>query len=121
MSGATNRRQSASSRFARELSRAVAARGRLDVVFMALSDHWTMILQKLFPVWVVMGPGLADPGHIELRRYAFISARFDARAMWWKPGFGPRHHSTNFVVTPKEREAAARHVGLAGAPVYWNS
>ena len=52
--------------FARELSRAVAQRGRLDVVYQALSDHWTLILQRLFPVWAVVGPGLADPGHIEL-------------------------------------------------------
>jgi Mg-chelatase subunit ChlD len=52
--------------FARELSRAVAQRGRLDHVHQALSDHWTLILQRLFPVWSVVGPGLADPGHIEL-------------------------------------------------------
>jgi hypothetical protein len=25
-----------------------------------------LILQRLFPVWSVVGPGLADPGHIEL-------------------------------------------------------
>ena len=52
--------------FARELSRAVAQRGRLDPIYQALSDHWTVILQRLFPVWSVVGPGLADPGHIEL-------------------------------------------------------
>jgi Mg-chelatase subunit ChlD len=52
--------------FARELSRAVAQRGRLDLIYQALSDHWTVILQRLFPVWSVVGPGLADPGHIEL-------------------------------------------------------
>ena len=52
--------------FARELSRAIAQRGRLDPVYQALSDHWTVILQRLFPVWSVVGPGLADPGHIEL-------------------------------------------------------
>jgi hypothetical protein len=52
--------------FARELTRAVAQRGRLDPVYQTLSDHWTMILQRLFPVWSLLGPGLADPGHIEL-------------------------------------------------------
>ena len=35
-------------------------------MYQALSDHWTVILQRLFPVWSVIGPGLADPGHIEL-------------------------------------------------------
>ena len=51
---------------ARELTRAVAQRGRLESVYQSLSDHWTLILQRLFPVWSVIGPGLADPGHIEL-------------------------------------------------------
>jgi hypothetical protein len=60
------RRPSEGGQFARELSRAVAQRGRLDPVHQALSDHWTLILQRLFPVWSVVGPGLADPGHIEL-------------------------------------------------------
>jgi hypothetical protein len=32
----------------------------------AIRDHWTLVLQRLFPVWCVVGPGLADPGHIEL-------------------------------------------------------
>ena len=35
-------------------------------MYQALSDHWTVILQRLFPVWSVIGPGLADPSHIEL-------------------------------------------------------
>ena len=66
MNPTISRGASESSRFARELIRAVAARGRLDFVFQALSDHWTLILQRIFPVWCVVGPGLADPGHIEL-------------------------------------------------------
>jgi Mg-chelatase subunit ChlD len=66
MSTANAKRPSQGAQFARELSRAVAQRGRLDVVYQALSDHWTLILQRLFPVWSVVGPGLADPGHIEL-------------------------------------------------------
>ena len=66
MTSASAKRPSQGGLFARELSRAVAQRGRLDVVYQALSDHWTLILQRLFPVWSVVGPGLADPGHIEL-------------------------------------------------------
>jgi Mg-chelatase subunit ChlD len=66
MSTANARRPSEGGQFARELSRAIAQRGRLDVVYQGLSDHWTLVLQRLFPVWVVVGPGLADPGHIEL-------------------------------------------------------
>ena len=66
MSTAKTKRPSEGSTFARELTRAVAQRGRLDAVYQALSDHWTLILQRLFPVWSVVGPGLADPGHIEL-------------------------------------------------------
>ncbi len=57
----THTRISEGKRFARELSRAVAQRGRLDPVYRALSDHWTLILQRLFPVWSLVGPGLADP------------------------------------------------------------
>jgi Mg-chelatase subunit ChlD len=53
--------------FARELRRAAAQRGRLDPVYQRLSDHWTVILQRLYPVWALIGPGLADPAHIELR------------------------------------------------------
>jgi Mg-chelatase subunit ChlD len=53
--------------FARELRRAVAQRGRLDPVYQQLSDHWTLILQRLYPVWALVGPELADPAHIELR------------------------------------------------------
>ena len=53
--------------FATELTRAAAQRGKLDPVYRELSDDWTLILQRLFPVWAVIGPGLAEPGHIELR------------------------------------------------------
>jgi Mg-chelatase subunit ChlD len=53
--------------FTRSLSRQVAARGRLDPVYRDLSDHWTLIIQNLYPVWVVIGPGLASPGMIDLR------------------------------------------------------
>ena len=53
--------------FATELTRAAAQRGRLDPLYRELSDDWTLILQQLFPVWALIGPGLAEPGHIELR------------------------------------------------------
>ena len=66
MRTATSGRPSGGGLFARELTRAVAQRGRLEPVYQSLSDHWTLILQRLFPVWSVVGPGLADPGHIEL-------------------------------------------------------
>ena len=49
-----------------QLQRAAAQRGKLDPVFQELSDHWTGILQLLYPVWALIGPGLSDPGHIEV-------------------------------------------------------
>jgi hypothetical protein len=52
--------------FVQQLHRAAAQRGRLDPVFQDLSDHWTRILQRLYPVWALIGPGLSDPGHIEI-------------------------------------------------------
>ena len=52
--------------FVQQLHRAAAQRGRLDPVYQDLSDHWTRILQRLYPVWVLIGPGLSDPGHIEI-------------------------------------------------------
>lgn len=52
---------------AQELTRAAAQHGRLDPVYQELSDDWTALLQRLFPVWTLIGPGLAEPGHILLR------------------------------------------------------
>jgi hypothetical protein len=52
--------------FVQQLHRAAAQRGRLDPVFQDLSDHWTQVLQRLYPVWALIGPGLSDPGHIEV-------------------------------------------------------
>ena len=52
--------------FVQQLHRASAQRGTLDPVFQDLSDHWTRILQRLYPVWALIGPGLSDPGHIEI-------------------------------------------------------
>lgn len=53
--------------FVQQLHRAAAQRGRLDPVFQDLSDHWTQVLQRLYPVWALIGPGLSDPGHIEIQ------------------------------------------------------
>ena len=54
--------------FATELTRRrPPQRGKLDPLYRELSDDWTLILQRLFPVWALIGPGLAEPGHIELR------------------------------------------------------
>jgi Mg-chelatase subunit ChlD len=52
--------------FVQQLHRAAAQRGRLDPVYQDLSDHWTLVLQRLYPVWALVGPGLSDPGHIEI-------------------------------------------------------
>jgi hypothetical protein len=52
--------------FVQQLHRAAAQRGRLDSVYQDLSDHWTQVLQRLYPVWALIGPGLSDPGHIEI-------------------------------------------------------
>jgi hypothetical protein len=36
--------------FVTQLHRASAQRSRLDPLFQELSDHWTAILQRLYPV-----------------------------------------------------------------------
>ncbi len=61
--------------FARQLQRAAAQRGKLDPLYQELSDHWTRILQRLYPVWALIGPGLSDPGHIEIHsRQIYLDA-----------------------------------------------
>ena len=66
---------STSGEFARELHRAAAQRGKLDPLYQELSDHWTRILQRLYPVWALIGPGLSDPGHIEIHsRQIYLDA-----------------------------------------------
>ena len=52
--------------FVQQLHRAAAQRGKLDPFYQELSDHWTAILQRLYPVWALIGPGLSDLGHIEI-------------------------------------------------------
>src|SRR4051812_35817667 len=52
--------------FVCQLHRAAAQRGRLDPLYQDLSDRLTLVLQRLYPVWALVGPGLSDPGHIEI-------------------------------------------------------
>ena len=66
MSTATTRSGDRPAVFVQQLHRAAAQRGKLDPVYQDLSDHWTQILQRLYPVWALIGPGLSDPGHIEI-------------------------------------------------------
>jgi hypothetical protein len=66
MSARTRTRRADGGTFAQSLARASARRGALDTLFKELSDHWTLLMQKLYPVWLVIGPGLSHPGHIEL-------------------------------------------------------
>jgi len=56
----------AMSQLARELHRAAAQRGHLEPLYQELSDQFTRSMQRLYPVWVLIGPGLSDPGHIEI-------------------------------------------------------
>ena len=70
--------------FVQQLHRAAAQRGRLDPMYQDLSDHWTMALQRLYPVWALVGPGLSDPGHIEIHSrtvYLDSEALLGARAV----------------------------------------
>lgn len=61
--------------FVQQLHRAAAQRGRLDPLYQDLSEHLTRILQRLYPVWALIGPGLSDPGHIELHsRWIYLDA-----------------------------------------------
>jgi hypothetical protein len=61
--------------FIAQLQRAAAQRGRLDPLYQDLSDHLTRILQHLYPVWALIGPGLSDPGHIEIHsRWIYLDS-----------------------------------------------
>ncbi len=66
MTRATPTRDGRPAVFVQQLHRAAAQRGRLDPVYQDLSEHWTLVLQRLYPVWALIGPGLSDPGHIEI-------------------------------------------------------
>ncbi|HWK28478.1 MAG TPA: vWA domain-containing protein [Solirubrobacter sp.] len=61
--------------FVQQLHRAAAQRGRLEPLYQDLSEQLTRILQRLYPVWSLIGPGLSDPGHIELHsRWIYLDA-----------------------------------------------
>jgi hypothetical protein len=88
--------------FVQQLHRAAAQRGRLDPLYQDLSDHWTMVLQRLYPVWALIGPGLSDPGHIEIHsRTVYL----DSEAL-----LGPR---TAIAAGALERRAVLRCFGVA--------
>jgi Mg-chelatase subunit ChlD len=88
--------------FVQQLHRAAAQRGRLDPLYQDLSDHWTIVLQRLYPVWALIGPGLSDPGHIEIHsRTVYL----DSEAL-----LGPR---AAIAAGALERRAILRCFGVA--------
>lgn len=61
--------------FIQQMHLAAAQRGRLEPLYQDLSEQLTRILQRLYPVWALIGPGLSDPGHIELHsRWIYLDA-----------------------------------------------
>ena len=110
--------------FVAQLHRAAAQRGKLDPVYQELSDHWTAILQRLYPVWALIGPGLSDPGHIEIHsrtiyldsdtllgtRQEIIAGRLERRAVL--RCFGVALHET-FHGKHTKRWAIERDINLA--------
>src|SRR6186997_109087 len=96
--------------FTTELTRAAAQRGRLDPVYRDLSDHWPLILQRLFPVWALLAPALAEPGHIELLgdREAILDGALERRAILRTHGvaihevFHAKH--TKLWISERDRE-----------------
>src|SRR4051794_10758307 len=61
--------------FVQQMHRAAAQRGRLDPLYQDLSEQLTRSLQRLYPVWALIGPGLSDPGHIEMHsRWIYLEA-----------------------------------------------
>ena len=102
MSTATTRSGDRPAVFVQQLHRAAAQRGKLDPVYQDLSDHWTQILQRLYPVWALIGPGLSDPGHIEIHsRQIYL----DSETL-----LGSREQITT---GPLERRAVLRCFGVA--------
>ena len=88
--------------FVQQLHRAAAQRGRLDPVYQDLSDHWTIVLQRLYPVWALIGPGLSDPGHVEIHSRTIY---LDSEAL-----LGPR---AAIAAGALERRAILRCFGVA--------
>ena len=111
--------------FVAQLHRAAAQRGKLDPVYQELSDHWTAILQRLYPVWALIGPGLSDPGHIEIHsrtvyldsdtllgtREQILASRLERPAVLRCFVCLPWNVSCN--ATPKQRSTARRSSRLA--------
>jgi hypothetical protein len=88
--------------FVAQLHRAAAQRGKLDPVYQELSDHATSILQRLYPVWALIGPGLSDPGHIEIHSRTIY---LDSDSL-----LGSREH---IIAGRLERRAVLRCLGVA--------
>lgn len=59
--------RSTSDAFARQVAANSAQRGRMDPIYQDLSDHYTRVLQRMYPVWALVAPGVADPAHIDLK------------------------------------------------------
>jgi hypothetical protein len=88
--------------FVQQLHRAAAQRGKLDPLYQELSDRFTGSLQRLYPVWALIGPGLSDPGHIEIHsRQIYL----DADEL-----LGPRQR---LLAGPPSRRAVLRTFGVA--------
>ncbi len=110
-----------------EVGREEGQRGTLDPVFQDLSEHWTRILQRLYPVWALIGPGLSDPGHIEVHsrsiyldseellgpREQIAAGRLESRAIL--RCFGVALHET-FHAKHTKRWAVEHDVALAESP-----
>ena len=88
--------------FVQQLHRAAAQRGRLDPLYQDLSDRLTAILQRLYPVWALAGPGLSDPGHIEIHSRSIYLDTDELLA--------PREQLQS---GPLERRAVLRCLGVA--------
>ena len=113
--------------FVQQLHRAAAQRGKLDPVYQDLSDHWTAILQRLYPVWALIGPGLSDPGHIEIHsrtiyldsetllgsREQIAAGRLERRAIL--RCFGVAIHET-FHAKHTKRWAIEHDIALSASP-----
>src|SRR4051812_6270034 len=112
--------RSGPSPFVQQLHRAAAQRGRLDPLYQDLSEQLTRILQRLYPVWALIRPGLSDPGHIEVHsRWIYLEADEllgprDALMAGELPRrhvlrtFGVAFHETFTASTPSAGRSSAR-------------
>jgi hypothetical protein len=88
--------------FVAQLHRAAAQRGRLEALYQEISDQLTAILQCLYSVWALAGPGLSDPGHIEIHSRTIY---LDADEL-----LAPRDA---LLAAPPPRQAVLRCLGVA--------